>query len=277
MPREDYEAIRRGFTELARARLWEGLLPSVQRGMDICNFVCRLTGESAAQSALVVSRLRQKSPVGVGEAFEYTALFVNRWAKDGQTWKMAEMRMDIMDWAGDHDAFSLPFQWEGTQWRPGATLPQICGELDSPWAMAPLAQDVLSEEEKILEAFSRYAFGIDTLTFGLLPGVLAPDLTVRMAPWGIMTLHSFLSTLKYQRQSVRHWAHPVLPEKVEVCGDTASVILHRVAGHRRADTPPPSGQAEDACARYQLVFRKEQGSWQMRDCDYRFGAFQMNA
>lgn len=294
MPRKDYEEIRRTFTAVAESLAGlaasfpdDVFLPDAACAPDIrasltierepvqdarvvhvCNFVCRLAGDVASQSAMAV--FRERAGEEKNRAGECTALFAAQWRRQEKEWLIAELRMDIMDISCDAASFMPGAPLHPLLAAAGSELPHINGELDSPWIRVADAEDVLTEEEKIQETFARYAFGIDTLAFAELPSVFLPDLSVNMPPWGLMDLRTFLTTLKAQRQTVKHWAHPAITDTVTVSGNQAVLRLLRLSGHRdstRGDMFTGDGK-ELACARYDWKARKENGRWRFTECVY---------
>ena len=126
-----------------------------------------------------------------------------------------------------------------------------------------------------MECFAHYAFGIDTLSFENLRPTFADDFVAIMAPWGAMDKRAFMTTLKYHRQPSRYWTHSVLPESIEIDGDTALVHAYRMAGHKQRNHPltitAENVDTEHACARYEIQLRKEEGVWKVTRIEYYLG------
>ena len=241
-----------------------------------CNFVARIAGDEAQQSATLVCR------AGVLEeeqarCVEFSALTVNTWTKTNEGWRIKVFRMDITECAGDYTEFidHWYFEKQDLKYYFGIHLPVISGELDSPWNRIPEEEDAKNDEEQILEAFSRYAYGIDTLNFSNLIWALSEDLVVNMAPWGAMDKREFMQTLKFKRQAGRYWNHPAKLDSVHVEGDAAVLHLHRMAGHKQSDHPviitKDNYDTIHACARYEIKMRKEDGMWKILRMDYFLG------
>lgn len=243
---------------------------------EICNYVCRIAGDKAQQSAVAVCRASNLDGEQVRN-FEMSAFFVNTWVRTEEGWKIDILRMDIVDSRGDIPEFETAWYFEEpkAKWFPGVHLPVIQGEMDSPWRCIPEAEDVLTEEEKVLEAFSRYAYGIDTLAFSNVDAAMSEKIVVNMAPWGTMDKRGFLTTLKYHRQPSRYWTHSVKPESVIIDGDSCSLRLFRMAGHRQRAHEVEIGRDnldhEYACARYEVEMEKENGSWRVTKLYYYLG------
>lgn len=245
-----------------------------------CNYVARLKAEEAQQSAILVCR------AGVLEAdsvrvIEFSALCCNHWIKTEDGWRINEYKMDITECSGDYTEFSETWYFENPElmYYHGIHLPVISGELDSPWYHIPQEEDVKTEEEKILESFSRYAYGIDTLNFTQLPEVLSEDIVVNMAPWGAMDQREFMQTLKFKRQAGRYWNHPAVLDTIQISENTATLKLHRMAGHRQSVMPimftKENYDTQYADARYEIKMIKEGGIWKILRMDYFLGTIQL--
>lgn len=247
---------------------------------QICNYVSRVKDDEAYQTATVVCL----AGVYEGEAvrtMEFSSLFANAWKRTEGGWRICEMRMDITEHAGDYTEFidKWYFEKEDLKYYFGIHLPCISGELDNAWRRIPEEEDGKTEEEKILESFSRYAFGIDTLNFSLLTDALSDDLIVNMAPWGAMDKREFMATLKFKRMAGRYWNHPARMDCVKIEENTALLRLHRMAGHKQSDHPltlsRDNVQTVHACARYEIKMKKEDGVWKIARMDYFLGTIDL--
>ncbi|MGM0112147.1 nuclear transport factor 2 family protein [Enterococcus sp. DIV0187] len=247
-----------------------------------CNYVSRLSGKIAQQSSTLVCR------AGVYEyddvrVLDFSALVTNKWEKTDTGWRIVEMRLDIVECQGEYKEFveKWYFEKQDLKYYFGIHLPVISGDLDNPWERIKEDDDVKVEEEKVLEAFSKYAFGIDTLTFTLLTETLSDDLTVNMAPWGAMDKREFMQTLKFKRQANSYWDHPVTLDSIELKGDMAYVKLHRMAGHKQSNHPisitKENAEKVYADARYELKLRKENGIWKVFRLDYFLGTIDLGS
>lgn len=247
----------------------------------ICNYACRYDEKEAQQIATVVCRVAKYVTDQDLQTFEFSALFANTWLKDQEGWKISVLRMDIVDADGDYEDFMKRWYFEDThaKWFEGVHLPVINGELDSPWVRFPMCENVLDEKEAILECFAHYAFGIDTLSFENLRPTFADDFVAIMAPWGAMDKRAFMTTLKYHRQPARYWTHSVLPESIEINGNTALVHAYRMAGHKQRNHPltitAENVDIEHACARYEIQLRKEEGIWKVTRIEYYLGILEV--
>ncbi|WP_320973731.1 nuclear transport factor 2 family protein [Dysgonomonas capnocytophagoides] len=245
-----------------------------------CNFVVRIKENEAQQSTILVCRCGVFENDNV-RIIEFSALLSNHWTKTEGGWKIDDFKMDITECSGEYTEFieNWYFEKQDLAYYHGIHLPVISGELDAPWFRIPQEEDVKTDEERILEAFSRYAYGIDTLNFSLLTEALANDLVVNMAPWGAMDKREFMQTLKYKRQAVRYWNHPALLDCVLLHENSADLRLHRMAGHRQSAMPiiftKENYDIQYADARYEIKMIKEDGIWKILRMDYFLGTIQL--
>ncbi|MFQ9514388.1 MAG: nuclear transport factor 2 family protein [Eubacterium sp.] len=248
----------------------------------ICNFVCRVNGDEAMQSADVVIEA-MKFDKGSNEAntFEGTAMFVTHWRKQKDKWIMDELRMDLCSHENNLDTFKENWYFDEplAKYYDGVHFPCIQGEYDSPWKRIPDAEDLLTEEEKIQEAFAKYNFGVDNLMFNHVYDVLSEDLVAQMPPWGPMNKRHYLECLKFHRQKDRYWAHPVKVKEIDMRDDYAVLHLYRMAGHRQRNHPyvftKKNQNIEHACGRYVLHFKKENGEWKICKWNYYLGVIEL--
>lgn len=246
-----------------------------------CNFVARVRGNRAQQSAVLVARAGVYEE-GAVRVCEFTALNTNAWEKVDGKWRVTELKLEIDYCLGDFSEFTANWYFEkpGLSYYHGIHLPVISGELDAPWRRVPTEDEGnKTDEELILETFSRYAFGIDSLNFSLLVDALSDDVVVNMAPWGSMDKREFMQTLKFKRQAANNWSHPAQLESVRIDGDAAELRLNRMAGHRQSAIPivftPENAETVYADARYEIKMLREDGQWRILRMDYFLGAIDL--
>jgi hypothetical protein len=241
----------------------------------LCNYACFIEADKAQQSGYLVCRAVRY--IGDGsESIDYTQFYCNSWVKTPEGWRIETMRMDLTDHVGDFGAFTEGWFFEKPQvgWFPGVHLPCISGELDSPWKVFREPEQLLTPQEQVMDAFYRYAFGIDTLSFDHLTAVLSEDVVVSMAPYGVMDKRTFIATLKYQRQADRYWGHTAILRDCCIREDAADMRLYRMSGH---PLPYPvlvtreNCGREIACATYTLQLRREDGLWKISRLEYMLG------
>ena len=247
----------------------------------ICNYVCIIHGYEAQQIAdIVVEALKVEKNAQIS-SFECTAMLVNHWKKTDNNWVIDELRMDVCSHGGDLATFLQEWYFDEplAKYYPGVHFPCINGELDSPWKRIPDAEDVLSEEEKIMESFAKYNFGVDNIVFEHVEEVLSDNLIAKMPPWGPMDKRHYLTCLKFHRQKDRYWAHPVRVKRIDIEEDHAVLQLYRMAGHKQRNHPYKYTKAnlhmEHACGRYVLDFIKEDEEWKICKWKYYLGIVEL--
>lgn len=240
--------------------------------MAIYNFICRICGGRAQQSAYVVCWALNRSADGF-DCFQYVLIFSNTWARgiDG-AWRMACVRMETYDQGGSlKDLYSKTWHFEEplAVLKVGVHLPCVHGELDAPWYAVPSAEDVLTPEEQVKEAFLKYDFGVDLLAFSLVDDALSPRFRANDQPDAVDGKRSWMTTIKFHRQKARQWVHPYKFISIKIDGDYAEVVCDRMAGERHevAWTDELAG-VELAGARVRLVVLREGGVWRVADFNY---------
>lgn len=243
--------------------------------MNIYNFLCRAKDEKAYMTAIVTGVAATAK--GEWKTCEFDFMFANSLIKTNDGWKINEMRFDLTDTNGEFKEFMEPwFIGEPkARWFEGVHLPMICGDLDNVWVRIKECEEVLTEVEQIYATFSRYAFGIDAVSFQHLDEAFSDDLVMNMAPFGSMDKRCAMQTLKFHRQPDKYWIHPAKVDSIEIDRDEAKVRLYRMAGHRQRHNPliltAENIDNEHACARYELKMRKENGQWRINRLDYFLG------
>lgn len=247
-----------------------------------CNFVLRIKDDVAQQSAILVGKVGKYHDDNV-LIEEFSALNVNSWRKVNDQWKIVEFKMDIQECTGNYDEFVKNWYFENVdlKYYHGIHLPVISGELDSPWVRIPKEDDVKTDEEKILETFSQYAFGIDTLAFNNLDQALSDDIIVNMAPWNSMDKRLFMETLKFKRQASFYWNHPVMLDSILINGNNANLKLYRMAGHKQSAIPilytKENAETCYADARYEIKLKKENNQWKVTYLYYYLGTINLGS
>ena len=85
--------------------------------------------------------------------------------------------------------------------------------------------------------------------------------------------------MKFKRMAARYWNHPARLEDVSVEGDKAFLRLHRMAGHKQSDHPviltKENVDRVHACARYEIIMKKENDCWRIARMDYFLGTIDL--
>lgn len=246
--------------------------------INICNYVCRLNAKEAQQYAEVVCRAANfVSEKNAYDVFEFTTIVSNHWVHAGEEWLIDEIRMDVVDHGGELKDFFTDWHFESAkvEYFPGIHLPCLQGELDSPWVKIKDAEDILTEEEKVIQTFWRYNYGVDTLSFENIREVLSDNVVLNMQPFGSMNKRIGMETLKCNRQKNRYWAHPYLVKSISIQDDLANVEFYRVAGHKQRNHPyrytMENIDSNHADAKVDMLLRKENGAWKILKFNYFLG------
>lgn len=210
---------------------------------DICQYVCRINGCRAHQSAEVPYLASNDD----GSYFLCVATFCNAWVKEGGAWLMEEIRMDVKDYDSPlSDYFKKAWYFESNEAVLTATvhLPCIFPDIDNPYYRVPSCEDVLTEEEKVEEAFFKLIYGVDWIVFTFCRDTLSEEF---VSPRG-QDRKAWIAETKWARQRFRYWCHPYKVERVQIKGDLATADV--------------SSMLADCLIR-QVSFAREDGVWRV--------------
>lgn len=184
--------------------------------MSIYNFACRLWGEEAHQSAIVICE--SEKCVEGQEALDvlyYSVQIVTHWIKKDGVWKASELRLDVNPYTRTSDAiydyFCKTWHFGNQKAYPieGQRTPAVVGELDSPWIRMPQAEDVLTEIEQIKDCANQMYFGADYLIQDQRLAMRSRHLFTNSERYGLDEgRRKVVSDMRYKRQKVRYWCHP---------------------------------------------------------------------
>lgn len=207
---------------------------------EVCNFICRVNGDMAHQAAEVACVAENND----GKNFVFVATFANGWVKENGEWLMNEIRLDIKDYESPlRDYFAETWYFENPLAILTATvhLPCIFPDVDTPYFRVPEAEDLLTEEEKVEECFSKFIYGIDWIIFTYNRDTMADNFKNQEK-------HAFIAETKWARQRFRYWCHPYKITSVKIDGDTAVAEM--------------TSMIED-CKIRSAEFVKNNGNWQI--------------
>ena len=187
---------------------------------QICNYVCRMNGNIAQQAAEIACIASNMD----GKYFKYVAIFCNTWSKEKEGWLINEIHMDLK-----HEDSPLlnEFAKVGYFEEPLAVLtssvhlPCIFPELDSPYFKIRNAEDVLSEEEKVMDCFNRFNYGIDWIVFKDVKDMLADDFRNEEK-------HHYIAYTKFARQRYRYSSNAYTFKSLKIDEDKAYAIVESI-------------------------------------------------
>ena len=174
----------------------------------------------------------------------FVATFCNVWVKVAETWKLAEIRMDVKDYETplrDYFAEKWYFEEPLANLTASVHLPCIFPDLDTPYFRIPEMEDILTEEEKIKECFAKFCYGIDWIIFKYCKESMHDNFENDEK-------HHFIAATKFARQRFRYWCSPYSLEITELTEDKASA---------KATSLVPD------CKINRVDFVKENGKWQI--------------
>ncbi|MFJ4107766.1 nuclear transport factor 2 family protein [Oerskovia enterophila] len=184
-------------------------------------------------------------------------------------WVFTDLRLSVTQVEGTRRHFARWQLPDRSGWQVGDPTPIIVSEIDSPWACGVPALAGLSAEQRVVDAYTRYAWAIDQGDIALLVGAYAPDASGEFMPLGHR--EGRRDIIGQQKAFRRHWPHMQhfgLPLAVTLDdARTASMVVGRVIPQRDVDA---SG-APLFGARYQLQLVLDDDEWRIRHFDYREG------
>ncbi|MFC0338913.1 SnoaL-like domain-containing protein [Kushneria avicenniae] len=191
----------------------------------------------------------------------------------GEDWKIDDILLSVVWAEGETQrlaGWTLPPGQQG--WRPGDDAPVMVSELDSPWVAMPDNRIQASEEEKIAETYSRYAWGIDQNDITLFKSTYTPAARGLFPPLGPLNgLHEIVGSLKAFRRLWPWMQHHGEPLKITLADDGQSAEMwvgRRIPGRWVDD----DGQRLYG-AHYRLELIKEDGLWKFSWSEYVPGWF----
>lgn len=252
---------------------------------SIYNYVCRICKDEAylyAEIPCTAFNLNDQL-----DFYEFTAMVTCTWKKLTDGWKIVDMRHEIVGERGTLKSYFEKF-WHfekednfghhagesGTMFLSSGTntdfsrLPVIRGEGDSPWLNVPEAENILTEEEKIKEALTKYFFGEEHNSFVHCYEALSKDYGA-YSYFGTdgHTRKDTVNNLSAARQTKKYVITPVKYNSIEIKENRAYVLAQRVRGLRQNSREyvytKENMDIEHTCARLELELVKENGDWKL--------------
>lgn len=186
-----------------------------QMHYKICNYLCHVKDKKAQQCAEVSCICSNDT----GEYFLFVAAICCSWVKISSQWKMAEIRIDIKDYDSPlKELFSNEWYFEEELAVFSATvhLPCILPDIDIPYFKIPDPEKLLTEEEKVIECFSKYNYGVDWLMFKLVKDALSDKFEND-------DKQHYIASKKFERQRFRYWCSPYYVTSISMNNVYASI------------------------------------------------------
>lgn len=185
-------------------------------------------------------------------------------------WKIAQLRFEL-DWQhGNHpDIGSWPEPRTSLGWSPHTPLPKTISGLDAPWHVVPRPEEAGSDEQQVIDTFTRYTWAVDQWDISLLRDICTDDISIDIVPFGkVSGRREFMSTLQLFRTGRTYLHHSVGDYRIEVGGNKATLQIYRMI---------PYGITRETLdrdvygAQYGCSLRKEQGVWKFDAISYAEG------
>jgi hypothetical protein len=281
--------------ELKRALVKIGKVPDFSR-FTVNNYVCLIENDKAQQIS-GLSGYYSSGSASNYEHYAFTGMFANSWEKKNNSWKMTTMHFDLL--TDDSNTASQSKQDDEIcvkgngrlefvpDWNPiqdemiqdgfhkRHLIRCICGDLDAPWLVIKHPLNQASDEERLRELLTRYAFMIDTNTYSLYEDLFTKDASISLAKLGEMTYDTAIRMLKQLSSKAVRIHHMLEIKKINVKENYAQAIAYR----RTADEIYPFEYTKDkepfdfVSGSYDLTFRKDNGNWRISHLSYYPGAF----
>ncbi|MFP7365523.1 nuclear transport factor 2 family protein [Corynebacterium callunae] len=189
--------------------------------------------------------------------------FANSWDHAENGWHISTIRFEL-DWVyGSHPTLnSWPTPRNQLGWAPGAPLPKPLSALDGPWHVLPHSDELGSDEQQIVDAFTRYTWAVDQWDLSLMDEIFADDLYTNISPFGpLRSKREFLSTLLLFRTGRPYLHHAMGATEVEVDGDTARLQVYRLVPY---GATPELLERNIFGAIYDCTLQRVDGTWVLK-------------
>ncbi|MDE5910206.1 MAG: nuclear transport factor 2 family protein [Lachnospiraceae bacterium] len=217
-----------GVDAIVEALKWPG--PELQiRKSAIQNLVIRNDGRIAQQSAYVTNIFAQDDGEQV-YPFVFGGIYCNSYIKTENGWKLNHIRYDLSyefgnnSYVKDHWTLLDYVIYHGHE-------PMINTELDAPWVVIPEDAEPYTDEEQIIDAWFKYAFGLDLGDYYLTKDAATDDIVLEFSSHkghgvhrGMRAYNNFLKSIHHKESAI---FHGVRVGVVKVTGDEAIIVTPR--------------------------------------------------
>lgn len=228
----------------------------------IYNYVCRIKDHDAYGYAEIPCLAYDNAE----EYFEFTVQIAFRCQKRENSWKIAEIRQEIIAERG-----SLQSLFEKAWYLKNdkeARMPILRGVCESPWINVPVCDDVLTKEEKIQEVLIKAAYGEETNVMEHVYDAYSSDYG-EYTYWGTDNSgrKEYVGTLAFERGHRRYAIKPMKFTKIEVDGSRAFVEYDRMRGLKQNVNEyvytNETLTMEHSCAKCFCELVLEKGQWKI--------------
>lgn len=235
----------------------------------LTNEYIAVEGAQAQQSAYLSVAVFDDGAVTPAVSW-FGAHFVNSWRRSGDQWQLVTLRFEH-DWMqGVHPTFrSWPDARNELGWEPGTALPKTISALDAPWRVIPDNVEPGSDEQQIVDTFTRYTWGVDQGDLALAGESLTENISTDIVPFGKLGgRREFLSTLQLFRSGRVYLHHVMGATRVQIDGDTARLTVFRLVPYGAA---PELLERNVYGATYECTAVKEASGWKLDSITYTEG------
>lgn len=261
-----------GVEKIKESFCWKGPELDFSRYRIYNNCIFR-KGSEAVQSAYVVAT------VGVKENdylhwFSFGGHYLLLWQNKCDDWRLWQIKY-CHDMECGNTAFVAGWwrlidydKWNGYERHP------IYSQAEAPWRVMQDKSD-WSEEEKIIDLYNRYAWGIDENDFEITASVMLEDVYTNISGNSFYGKESLLQILEAKRQKENIMSHVGKIVKVKVDGEVAVMRIWRYEPHRIGTKFIHSGNISTMfySVDYLWHLKKIKEEWKVAGIDYNIGVF----
>lgn len=230
-------------------------------------------GIQAVQSAYVVATVGERENHYL-HWFTFGGHYLLRWRKEAGGWKLYQIKY-CHDMECGNTSFVAGW-WRLIDYdkRNGYENHPIQSKLEAPWRVMQNKAD-WSEEEKIIDLYNRYAWGIDEDDFELTASVMLDDIYSNIPGKSFRGKEKLLQLLESKRKKENTMSHVGKIVDVKIDGAEAAMRVWRYEPHRIGTKFTHAGNIDTMfySVDYLWNLRRVQGEWMVAGIDYHTGVF----
>lgn len=269
----------KGVEKIKENLYWKGPKLDFSRYRVYNNCIFR-EGVQAVQSAYVVAT------VGVKENyylhwFSFGGHYLLRWKaeEDAYEKKNTDWRLQEVKYCHDMECGNTAFVskwWQLINYdkRNGYEKNPIDSQQEAPWRVMQNKSD-WSEEEKIIDLYNRYAWGIDENDFEITASVMMDDIYSNIPERPLRGKEKLLEMLKAKREKENTMSHVGKIAGLKINGEEALMRIWRYEPHRIGTKFTHAGNIDTMfySVDYLWHLKKVRGEWKAAEIDYNIGTF----